>query len=91
MPSGRHAPGDGLAHKACANLCISSGAPPIFVTAEEGAVAGETFLLMADEDGGPLPDNFGDYVAVLVELEGEVERLDDLLVFKVDIDAARVF
>ena len=83
-------PGDGLAHKACANLCITSGAPPIFVTAEEGAVAGETFLLMADQDGGPLPDHFRDYVAVLVELEGEVERLDDLLVFKVDIDAAKV-
>ena len=83
-------PGDGLAHKACANLCISSGAPPIFVTAEDGAVEGETFLLMANQDGGPLPDNFGDYVAVLVQLEGEVERLDDLLVFKVDIDAAKV-
>ena len=84
-------PGDGLAHKACANLCIASGAPPIFVTEEEGAVAGETFLLMADQDGGPLPDNFGDYVAVLIQLEGEVERLDDLLVFKVDIDTAKVF
>ena len=46
---------------------------------------------MADEAGGPLPDNFGDYVAVLVQLEGEVERLDDLLVFKVDIDTAKVF
>ena len=84
-------PGDGLAHKACANLCISSGAPPIFVTQEDGAVAGETFLLMADEGGGPLPDNFRDYVAILIQLEGEVERLDDLLVFKVDIDRARVF
>ena len=84
-------PGDGLAHKACANLCISSGAPPIFVTADESTVEGETFLLMADRDGGPLPDSFRDYVAVLVELEGEVERLDDLLVFKVDIDRTRVF
>ena len=84
-------PGDGLAHKACANLCISSGAPPIFVTADDSAVEGETFLLMADRDGGPLPDNFRDYVAVLVQLEGEVERLDDLLVFKVDIDRTKVF
>ena len=84
-------PGDGLAHKACANLCITSGAPPIFVTEDEGAVAGETFLLMADKDGGPLPDRFRDYVAILVQLEGEVERLDDLLVFKVDIDETRVF
>ena len=84
-------PGDGLAHKACANLCISSGAPPIFVTDDESAVAGETFLLMAAADGGPLPDRFRDYVAVLVQLEGEVERLDDLLVFKVDIDRTKVF
>ena len=84
-------PGEGLAHKACATLCIAQGAPPIFVTAEEGAVDGETFLLMADEDGGPLPDRFGDYVAMLVEIEGAVERLDDLLVFKVDIDRTKVF
>ena len=61
------------------------------MTEDEGAVAGETFLLMADEDGGPLPDRFRDYVAILVQLEGEVERLDDLLVFKVDIDETRVF
>ena len=83
-------PGTGLAHKACANLCISSGAPPVFVTATEGAVEGKTYMLMADKDGGPLPDNFGDYVAVLVQLEGEIERLDDLLVFKVDFDKAEV-
>ena len=84
-------PGDGLAHKACANLCISSGAPPIFVTQEDGAVAGETFLLMADQDGGPLRTTSATTWRSSSSLEGEVERLDDLLVFKVDIDKAKVF
>lgn len=89
--AGAMRPGDGLAHKACANLCITSGAPPVFVVEDAGAVEGTTFFLMADENGGPLPDAFRDYVAVRVALEGEIVRLDDLLVFKVDVDQAEVF
>ena len=87
--TGAMSPGDGLAHKACANLCITSGAPPVFVST--GSVEGTEFFLMSDPDGGPLPDRFRDLTAVLVELEGEVERLDDLLIFKVDLAQAKVF
>ena len=46
---------------------------------------------MSDPDVEPLPDRFRDLTAVLVELEGEVERLDDLLIFKVDLAQAKVF
>lgn len=89
--TGAMRPGSGLAHKACANLCISSGAPPVFVVTEAGAVEGTTFFLMGNKDGGPLPDKFRDYVAVRVALEGEIERLDDLMIFKVDFDKVKVF
>lgn len=75
-------PGSGLAHKACANLCITGGVPPVFVTTSP--VDGQSFLLMADADGGPLPMAYLDRTAVLLELEGTVERRDDLLIFKVD-------
>lgn len=75
-------PGSGLAHKACANLCITGGVPPVFVTTSP--VEGKSFLLMAGADGGPLPVAYLDRTAVLLELEGTVERRDDLLIFKVD-------
>lgn len=75
-------PGNGLAHKACANLCITGGVPPVFVTTSP--VEGQSFLLMAGADGGPLPMDYLDRTAVLLELEGTVERRDDLLIFKVD-------
>ena len=81
-------PGTGIAHKACANLCITSGAAPVFVTTSP--VEGNSFLVMADRKGEPLPDAFRDYVATLVKLEGEVERRDDLLIFKVDVTEAEV-
>jgi hypothetical protein len=81
-------PGTGLSHKACANLCVTGGVPPVFVST--GAVAGSKFFLLGDADGGPLPDGFRDFTALRIEVEGEVERRDDLLVFKVDLDSAEV-
>lgn len=82
-------PGTGIAHRACANLCLIGGVPPVFVST--GEVEGTSFFLLADENGGPLPDEFYDLVAIMVQLEGEIERLDDILVFKVDVSQARVF
>ncbi|MGI9432480.1 MAG: hypothetical protein ACR2PQ_09715, partial [Myxococcota bacterium] len=81
-------PGTGLSHKACANLCVTGGVPPVFVST--GAVAGSKFFLLGDAEGGPLPDRFRDFSALLIQFEGEVERRDDLLVFKVDLDSAEV-
>lgn len=80
-------PGTGLAHKACANLCISTGLPPVFVASKP--IEGRSSLLLASRDGGPAPELIADMTAVPVTLEGDVVRLGDLLVFRVDWDRAR--
>ncbi len=80
-------PGRGLAHRACANLCIYGGLPPIFVST--GPIAGSSFLLLADPEGHAVSDLVRDLVAVRVELEGDVERRDDLLVLRADLAHAR--
>ncbi|MEM1382583.1 MAG: hypothetical protein AAGG06_02955 [Pseudomonadota bacterium] len=80
--AGAMRPGTGLAHKACANLCLIGGVPPVFVAT--GPVEGRQFFLMAGQDGGPLSDGSLDYVGALVEAEGQVLRLGDLMVFQMD-------
>ena len=80
--TGAMRPGDGLAHKACANLCLIGGVPPIFVATDR--IDGEQFLLLADAEGGPVTDAILDHVATLVEIEGEVERRGAILVFRID-------
>lgn len=80
--AGAMRPGTGLSHKACANLCITGGVPPVFVTTSP--VEGHEFLLMAGVDGGPLPRALLERTGLLIELEGEIEQRDDLLIFRVD-------
>jgi len=80
--AGAMRPGRGLAHKACANLCLAGGLPPVFVST--GAVEGEIFFLMADASGGPLDLSALGDVAALVEAEGAIERRGSMLVFRVD-------
>ncbi len=75
-------PGTGLAHKACANLCLTGGVPPILVT--DRPFEGTHFFLLADHDGAPAPALMLDMVGQPVQLEGEMFRLDDLLIFQVD-------
>lgn len=86
--TGSMRPGTGLAHKACANLCISGGIPAVFVSS--GNVEGSSFFLLADQNGNPLGDELFDLVALRIEAEGEVERLDNLTVFKMDVDSVKV-
>lgn len=81
-------PGNGLAHKACANLCLIGDVPPVFVSS--GPVDGDEFLLMANADGKRLGDEILDFTATYVEIEGEVERRGTLLVFKIDTDTIRL-
>lgn len=85
--AGAMKPGSGLAHKACANLCILTGLPPVLVM--ELPVAGSTVVLLAAEDGGPIPAALYDLTAVPVEMEGRLERRDDLLIFRVATGSAR--
>ncbi len=80
-------PGRGLAHKACASLCVSGGVPAVFVAT--APVAGASFLLLADKDGGPPPKAMFDLAAIPVSLEGQIERRGDLAVFRVDWSRAR--
>jgi hypothetical protein len=75
-------PGRGLAHKACANLCVTMGLPPVLVM--ELPVEGTTVVVLAAEDGGPMPDDLLDMTAIPLQLDGNLERRDDLLIFRID-------
>jgi len=86
--AGAMRPGRGLSHRACANLCLIGGIPPVFVSS--APVDEQNFFLMADKDGNPLPDRYLDHVAMFVSLDGEVERRGSLLIFKVDLDTLKV-
>ncbi len=80
--AGAMRPGRGLAHKACANLCVIGGVPAVFVSA--APVEGSEFLLLAGPDGGPLPEAALAHMAAIVTAEGEISRRGDLLVFRID-------
>ncbi len=86
--TGAMRPGNGLAHKACANLCLIGDVPPVFVSS--GPVDGKEFLLMANADGKRLGDEILDFTATYVEIEGDVERRGNMLVFKIDTDTIRL-
>lgn len=75
-------PGEGLAHKACANLCISGGQPPIFVSAHP--VEGETFFLMMETGGNPVSNSILNRTAEPVTLEGALTRIGNMMVLTVD-------
>ncbi|MEL6522287.1 MAG: hypothetical protein AAFQ66_15070 [Pseudomonadota bacterium] len=75
-------PGRGLAHRACADLCISGQIPPVFVSTQP--VEGSEFLLVTGPDGGFLPQEGYDAIAEYISVEGEITRHGDLLVFAMD-------
>lgn len=86
--AGAMLPGRGLAHKACGNLCVLGGVPPVFVTSQP--VEGSEFLLLGGPDGGPLPDALFDYAAIFISAEGRLKRRGDLLIFLIDPDTVEV-
>jgi hypothetical protein len=79
-------PGNGLAHKACANVCLTGGVPPVLVTT--APVAGSRFLLMGDPAGRALPDALRDHTAIPQRMDGTVMRVADMLVFRTDVTRA---
>lgn len=85
--SGAMRPGRGLAHKACANLCLIGEVPPVFVSSNP--VAGSEFLLVGSETGMMAPDLL-DVVASYITAEGSVERRGDLLVFRIAPESVEV-
>ncbi len=80
--AGAMRPGTGLAHKACANICLIGGIPPVLVT--NAPAEGQTFFLIGDLAGNALSPAILDHVAVLIEAEGRLERRGDIAVFKLD-------
>ena len=86
--AGAMRPGNGLAHKACANLCLIGGVPAVFVSS--GPVDGSMFFMLADANGDALGDRLYDMTAVLLSAEGEVEKRGDLHLFKIDMDSVEV-
>jgi len=86
--TGAMRPGTGLAHKACANLCLIGGVPAIFVST--APVDGDIFLVMASADGRDMTDALLDHVATLVTVEGTVERIGGALVLKADLGTLSV-
>ena len=86
--NGAMRPGRGLAHKACASLCMLGGTPPVFVST--APVEGSEFLLMADADGQPISNEVLKYAASYVEIEGDIERRGDLLVFRISPETLKL-
>ncbi len=79
--------GTGLAHRACATLCLSGELPAILVSA--APVFGQSFMLLAGPDGGPLPETLRPLIGLRVSMEGALEWRGNLLVFRADPAAAR--
>jgi hypothetical protein len=81
-------PGNKAVHKACANVCLIGGVPPVFITTTP--VLGTQYLLMGDPQNQALPDALRDYVAITTSMEGTLERIGDALVFRTDVTKAVV-
>lgn len=75
-------PGRGISHKACADLCVAGGVPPVFVLAEP--FEGEEYLLVTDPEGGPVGRAALNLAAAWISVEGRVERIGDMLIFRLD-------
>ncbi|MFG5382737.1 hypothetical protein [Yoonia sp. R2-816] len=80
--NGAMRPGRGLAHKACANLCLLGDVPPVFVSTQP--IEGSDFMLITGPDGTRLPDAAYNYIGQFISLEGDLERRGDILVLRMD-------
>jgi hypothetical protein len=81
-------PGNKVVHKACANVCLLGGVPPVFITTTP--VFGTQYLLMGAPDNHELPDALRDYVAITTRMDGTLERIGDALMFRTDVTRAVV-
>lgn len=86
--AGAMRPGRGIGHRACANLCLLGGVPPVFVTAQP--IEGAEFLMITGQGEETMPPELLDFVGLYVTLEGDVARHGDLLVLTVDTDTVEV-
>jgi hypothetical protein len=80
--NGAMRPGRGLAHKACAALCLLGDVPPVFVSTQP--IEGSDFMLITGPDGTTLPQTAYDLIGQFITLEGDLERRGDILVLRMD-------
>ncbi len=85
--AGIMSPGTGIAHKACASLCLIGGVPPVLVLTHP--LEGRQFLMIADSQGRALDRGVLRFVGMRVAMEGEVERRGDVVLIKVDTGKLR--
>ncbi|MEL6620770.1 MAG: hypothetical protein AAFP16_17985 [Pseudomonadota bacterium] len=86
--AGAMRPGTGLAHKACANLCLLGDVPPIFVSTQP--VLGEEFLLITGPGGTRLPRDAYDWVAQYITAAGNITKRGDMLVWEIEPETIRL-
>ncbi len=75
-------PGNTKVHRGCATRCIAGGVPPVLLVRDEAGTA--LYFLLVATDGSAVNARVLDLVAEPVEIEGEVVRLDDMLVLRSD-------
>jgi hypothetical protein len=80
-------PGDGKTHRACAQLCIAGGLPPMLVTRD--AAGRCDYYVLTTATGDTAGDVVRLFVAEPVEVTGELERLDDFMILRVDAGGIR--
>lgn len=77
-------PGEGKIHKSCAIRCISGGIPPVLKMKD--ADGNHNYALLLGSNGETINDKVLDYVASPIEISGELSKIDDWLLLKVDMD-----
>jgi hypothetical protein len=70
-------PGRTKVHRDCAARCISGGIPPAFVTTDG-------FYLLVGGDGRPLHREVLEWVGETIQVEGEVQRSGETLIFRAE-------
>ncbi len=80
--AGRMRPGVGHGHRACAQLCILGGIPPVLVTMDADGM--ETHYVLASQDGGRLNDAAAPFAAEPVTVRGRLIRRGDLHELRID-------
>lgn len=86
--AGAMRPGRGLSHKACANLCVAGGVPPVFVSTQP--VEGSEFLMISGPGGSDISEAIRRHMAQFISVEGRVTRHGDLLNFLMDTETIEV-
>jgi hypothetical protein len=80
-------PGEGRAHRACAELCLRGGVPAIFVTRDKSGAT--THLIMSAPDGMQTSETLLPWVGEPVEITGDVVRRGKWLVLRFDLQSLR--